>query len=468
MLGLHGQLATPEAMEYLYRAQPGLVKWMDWGRTYLLRQYCNWYKNKYGIKPTVIARDYDICFLDVGATVEKIKHLQQLAGDVIDYYELTNELACTGAAALRELNSFSLEVMRALPGVKFLLGSIAEGNPPIIEDIVELVPALRVAKTNGGGLALHEYSQPTMLTEATWHCGRFIRIIDALPDDLKDIIIYVTECGIDGGAVVQMFPVRFGRGWRTYTTEVPYLNQLRWYNALMEANRIKGGTIFNVGSEERWKDFELIGANLIADYIASQQVIVAPVPKRLYLAICPSNQNNNIYMATTEQAQLALYAARMLAVCRTIPNVVAKVFTGMPESKDTYYLQGLYNQLDAARLWLQAQPEPSVKVCFNLHSDSGTFGHIGYYWWNQGHSRMLGELIANKLQSLYYQNETILNQDYSNYAFVRLTKSVCTPLLLEMGSHQNSHDISVLRDMGYLVARTTVMTTLDYFKDYLT
>ena len=470
MLGLHVQLATPEAMAYLYRARPGLLVWMDWNRVYLLRQYVNWYKSKYNHKPIVISRDYEIKFLQADYAVSRIKYLQKIAGDVIDYYQLTNEVACNDAIGLRALNEFSLLVMRQLPTVKFLIGSIAEGNPANIEDILELVPALRVAKAAGGGLGLHEYSQPTMLTEATWHCGRFIRIQAVLPDDLKDILKYVTECGIDGNVVTQLFDSKPDKGWRTYTTELPYLNQVRWYNALMVANKVAGGVLFNVGSEERWKDYEHIGANMVADYIQSQQITTAIPTKRLYLAIVPSNQNyNQFYLRgqlTNEQVQLALYAARMLAICRTIPNITAKVFTGRPESADTYYLSGLRENLNTAADWLRAQP-PGVKVCLNLHTDSGEGTHIGYYWWNQGHSRMLGEKIVRSMATIFGDHTAILNAYYTGYYFVTLTSDACTPLLLECGSHQNTHDINLLNDCGYLVARATINATLQYFSAYL-
>ena len=473
MLGLHVQLATPEAMAYLYRASPGILVWMDWPRTYLLRQYCNWYKTKYGHKPIVITRDYEINNLSIINAVVRVRRLQQLAGDVIDYYQLTNELACNDASGLQELNTFSIQVMQQLPTVKFLLGSIAEGNPADLNAILELVPALRMAKAVGGGLALHEYSQPTMLTEATWHCGRFVRIKAVLPDDLKDILTYVTECGIDGNVVTQLFPSKPDKGWRTYTSELPYLNQVRWYNALMVANKIGGGVLFNVGSEERWKDYEHIGANMVAEYISIQQITTpVPVPpKRLYLAIVPSNQNYNEFylsgMRTNEQVQLALYAARMLAICRTIPNITAKVFTGRPESRDTYYLSGLRDQLTTAEAWLQDQ-SAGVKVCLNLHTDSGEGSHIGYYWWNQGHSKMLGKAITDAMSTVFGSHTAKLNADYSDYYFVTLTKDVCTPLLLECGSHQNTHDINLLNDCGYLVARATINAILKYFSAYLT
>lgn len=469
MIGLHVQFAKPEAMDYLYKASPSLLKWMDWDRVYLLKQYCNWFKNKYGFKPTIIARDYNIRFLEHLSAIECIKHLQAIAGDVIDYYELTNELACTDAAALKQLNQFSILVMNALPTVKFLLGSIAEGNPPIIADIVELAPALRIAKAAGGGLALHEYSQPTMLTDATWHCGRFIRIIAALPADLKDIIIYVTECGIDGSAQVEMFPIKFGRGWRSYTTEVPLLNQVGWYNTLMETNKIRGGTLFDVGTDDSFTDFELIGTEQIAKYVAGQRKEAPVLAKKLYLAICPSNQDQNTFAQTNERVQMALFASRMLAICRTMPQVVAKVFLGEPQSldRDKGYLFGLKKQLNNAAEWLRAQAD-GVKVCLNVHTDSGTWSHIGYYWWDQGHSRMLGDAIADKVQPVFGLSTRVTNWDYSSYYFVRLTKDCCTPLLLELGSHQNAHDVAVMRDCGYLVARPIVNTMLDYFKQYLT
>lgn len=470
MIGLHVQCATPEAMEYLYKASPGIITWMDWGRVYLLKQYCNWYRGKYGHKPIIITRDYEINRLDVLLAIERVQAVQKLAGDVIDYYQLTNEISCADADGLKKLNTFSIQVMQQFPTTKFLLGSIPEGNPPIISDVNYLAPALRIAKAAGGGLALHEYSQPTMLTEATWHCGRFIRIVAALPDDLKDILIFIPECGIDGNVVTQLFDSKPDNGWRTYTTESPYLSQVRWYNSLMYAHRIQGGTLFNVGSEERWKGYEHIGANMIADYIEKQQ-ITTPVPtKKLYLAIVPSNQNYNEFylkgMRTNEQVQLALYAARMLAICRTIPNIVAKVFTGRPESADTYYLSGLREQLNTSADWLRIQPQ-GVKVCLNLHTDSGVGTHIGYYWWNQGHSRMLGEKIVRAMATIFGDHTAILNKDYSGYYFVTLTSDVCTPLLVECGSHQNTHDINMINDCGYLVARATLNATLNYFREYL-
>ena len=113
-----------------------------------------------------------------------------------------------------------------------------------------------------------------------------------------------------------------------------------------------------------------------------------------------------------------------------------------------------------------AQPD-GVKVMLNLHTDSGYGSHIGYYWWNQGHSRMLGLKATQAMSRFYGPDTSIRNWDYSGYKFVTLTKHACTPLLIEAGSHQNDHDIAVVNDMGYLVARSIINATLDYFSAYL-
>lgn len=457
-VGVHVEEANDNTIAFLYYAWPGIVTWMDWANISQLKQYCFFYKARFGHKPMVIARRLDIQTLDVTDTVKK---LDQLPHDLIDYYVLVNEPLCTP-----QLNAYTVSVLNARPTLKILVGCLAEGNPANLSDITFLLPAIRLAKEHGGGLALHEYSKPRMQTDSPWHCGRFELIRNRLPADLTDIDTFILECGIDGAAITTPDPVpHIDKGWRDYTTENGFLEQLQWY-AEYTANRgVKGVTIFNLGTP-RWKGFELAGAYRIAGWIEEQQVKVIPT-KYLYLAICPSNQDIIKFGNIDERIQMALLASRTLAVSRSYSNVVCKVFIGLPQSEDPTYLQGLKAQMSVAAAWLKSFPNDSVKVMINLHTDSSPVSHLGFYWWNQGHSRMLGGAINKRLEPLFKTGKPPYNADYSNYIFVQYTKEVCTPLLLELGSHQNAHDLSVVKDMGYLVGRAIMEGTLEYFKPYL-
>lgn len=195
----------------------------------------------------------------------------------------------------------------------------------------------------------------------------------------------------------------------------------------------------------------------------------APVA-RLWLAVIPSNQDHNRWIEqgkpTNECAQMALFSARMLGVSRDYPAVKARVFTPCPESADTYHLQGLYEVQARARAWLDTAPKGTYTVALNLHSDSGRYSHVGYYWRSDTDgadvSHRLARALCGRLKTFWPAGARIVGGAYDDYVFAQAIGEHC-PVLLELGSHQVPLDLAIIREKGYLVARALVRDALAFF-----
>ncbi len=189
------------------------------------------------------------------------------------------------------------------------------------------------------------------------------------------------------------------------------------------------------------------------------------VTAKLWVAIIPSNQDHNpVLGGTHEMAQMALLAAQLLAASRKHTAVQARVFTGKPESADTYQYQGLHEQQQVVYRWLETAPAGTLTVCFNIHSDSGTQSHVGWYYC--GGQTSVSYRLAKRLGTAlaeWFGTDVVLSADYSDYIFAGEQRGRNAPVLLEVGSHQNAHDIDILRAKGPAIADDLMSSILQFF-----
>jgi hypothetical protein len=487
-LGIHVEKPTDSHLDnYLCVAWPCSVMWMDWTESgiRILATYRQRFYDKFGRWPIVVGRDGERIsnVLDPQFAINCIRERDSQVGNLVDYWQVLNEPAATSPEELKAINDFYCKVIDGLPAScsPILVGSLGEGNPRNIIDIQLLEPAIQKAIATGGGFAVHEYSQPRMDNEAGWHCGRLLKTLDALSIwiDKSKLKIFITECGIDYGAVVQNSPVEKYTGWVNKCSEDDYVSQLRWFKELYrQYPQVIACHIFGLATEELWRKFEIMGANKVANLVYESAVefannkiqVVTPQTvtqrnKMIYLALIPSNQDRNpVVGGGNEKAQMDTFAGKMLAEANKYVNVTAKVFNGAPESKDIAPLSGLRAQQRAAKAWLDTfSNENAIKIALNFHTDSGRFTHLFSCYWNQGHSQALGDRIIRALGPIFSTNY-LKSVDYSSYVFVtEQIGSPCTPLLLELGSHEMVSDTSVIANRSPEVANTILQAIHSYF-----
>jgi hypothetical protein len=134
--------------------------------------------------------------------------------------------------------------------------------PPEPWDLAESF-AIALEHPNARFLSLHEYWLSWLFLWGYW-AGRWQRLLDALPEDLRKPPVIISECGIDGGLEQTPRP-RASAGWRAYgIPEAEYLAQLTTYMASLD-ERVLGVCVFNSGDvggkkpADRWDSFELAG-----------------------------------------------------------------------------------------------------------------------------------------------------------------------------------------------------------------
>jgi hypothetical protein len=188
------------------------------------------------------------------------------ANPEIDCWEGYNEPGCENGSSMQWIASFEkrrVELLASI-GVKACIGSFSVGRPSL-----ELWPnfysALQTAKNNGGYLSLHEYSAPNMKclfdagAEEGWLTGRYRKVYRhyLIPNNLV-IPLIITETGIDGGVCsTPECNCSISGGWRDYTNTGAYLNELRWYDSVLNGdNYVIGATIFQYGLYG-WDSFEI-------------------------------------------------------------------------------------------------------------------------------------------------------------------------------------------------------------------
>lgn len=120
-----------------------------------------------------------------------------------------------------------MQLMRQA-GLRCAVGNFSVGQPQVHDLVTLFGPVIDKADY----WALHEYSQPTMQTDANYLCLRYRSFVAGLRDrNFRIPPLLITECGIDGGAVTpqRIAEKRAARGWKTFATWPQYQSQLRWY-----------------------------------------------------------------------------------------------------------------------------------------------------------------------------------------------------------------------------------------------
>lgn len=202
-------------------------------------------------------------------------HLKQFP---YDYTELYNETGLWDEAY--DYIALTIEAARllAIQGQKLLAYSFAWGNPSgFVTDPYEEDPArwleglrqhwipyfdgLRMIRTVGGELALHQYKIPNTDDKFSIFRHRLVRQI--LPADLEVVPIWLTEFGLDDKADPG------SSGWRGASWNWTAERYAAW---LIETSRaigkeVAGGTIFICGTPDWWS-FDILDHPVIADAIA--------------------------------------------------------------------------------------------------------------------------------------------------------------------------------------------------------
>lgn len=184
-------------------------------------------------------------------------------------------------------------------------------------------------------------------------------------------------------------------------------------------------------------------------------------PAKIRLAVIPSLQGNFVPPSTNEHAQMLALAQQVVTSANRYLNIEAKVFDG-PTETDLTNLPYLKAQTAQAHAWLD-QATNAFTVALNLHTDSGTASHVGAYWVGPvgSVSQRLATELASVLQPVL-QTNTLLSADYGAKGYIFARDRNC-PVLLEVGSHQNAHNIEVVRTMKAQIADALTRRLITFF-----
>ncbi|NLD42400.1 MAG: hypothetical protein GX657_02780 [Chloroflexi bacterium] len=206
-----------------------------------------------------------------------------LANPQVDFWLGWNEPGIDGRAEMTWFAAFEAERAQQMAtlGKKVAIGNFSVGSPEP-DEFEPFIDAIAVALENGGVLALHEYSAPTMrdgigagvpgvppddqygaltLRYRIWY-DHYLRAHDLV------IPLIITEAGIDGGVLAKQ-GITMG-GWRdalitsrpggnTESATLAYLEQLSWYDdELRRDPYVLGFAIFNAGDADgEWATYDL-------------------------------------------------------------------------------------------------------------------------------------------------------------------------------------------------------------------
>jgi hypothetical protein len=201
-----------------------------------------------------------------------------------DAWEGYNEIS---AGALEPLCRFDRRLAEFLheEELKYVAGSWSVGVPDIASwQSPEMWEALREADYIG----VHEYCAPRMddprgldAGDPTtgWFVLRYRKWYPTLPADCQKPLI-ITECGIDSGAA-HWDPGGEG-GWRSFTDPQGYLEQLAWYDQILQRDDyLAGAAVFCWGTlDPAYDSFELSGrmVELLGGYLVEQAEAAPPPP----------------------------------------------------------------------------------------------------------------------------------------------------------------------------------------------
>jgi hypothetical protein len=214
------------------------------------------------------------------------------------YWEGHNEPVWNTSKEMEWYAAFEAERIQlmAKEGLKCVIGNFAAGSPAL-ELWPAFIPAMKAAKQHGAILGLHEYSCPWMwwMTgkhqldpkddqgDEGWTTLRYRKVYRQylIPNDVGDVPLAITECGVD--PLVNPKPPNttsgtwkgLGEFWKTHDGEPDkadyYFRQLLWYDEqLQKDDYVIGATIFTWGSfGEPWSSFDIAGtevARKLIDY----------------------------------------------------------------------------------------------------------------------------------------------------------------------------------------------------------
>lgn len=189
---------------------------------------------------------------------------------------------------------------------------------------------------------------------------------------------------------------------------------------------------------------------------------------RARIAVFPSLQDTNKFTdfdgdRTNEMVQVGEFAQKLVAVAARYAFAGAewKVFGGTPYSQDDYHLQGLTEQQKRGKVWLDQVYGQIPTFALNLHTDSGTFSHVGCYWDGDSPGSKEMALAIRAAIAPVFQTTRLLGSDYGaeGYLFAKLQYNRHQAVLVEMGSHQNAHDEEVIVHEADLLAVAMVEST---------
>jgi len=157
--------------------------------------------------------------------------------------------------------------------------SFGVGWPGLIEggDAItarNFIGSIGLAKEAGGGLELHEYGAPQVLSGEGWWTLRYRRLLYELQTaGLHDIPIWIGECGIDGGVIGQG-----GQGWKSFTTMGDYWLQLSAYDdqIMQDSEIVAASTFLTNPNNSKWASFDV--AEWLLRQMAAKHDALPPEP----------------------------------------------------------------------------------------------------------------------------------------------------------------------------------------------
>jgi len=302
-LSLFTSCNNPQAMDFVRRAQPPLVKIMDaFGHEAEVKSSSP--------NAIIVGRAYEAQQgrLGQGDPVaearaffqRQLEKYQTQRG--VDYWEGWNEPVPSSAEEMAWYAAFEVERVRLLAeiGGRACLGNFPVGCPSNLNWWPYFFPALRAAKQDKGLLGLHEYRWPWLdnyfgknqinpkedEADTGWTTGRYRKVYRnfLIPNGLA-VPLVITECGIDCVNVTGQDPRYLGvtcGGWRRMAAwwsqhgglsdpVEEYLRQLAWYDSILQADTyVIGATLFHLGVTG-WGDHDLSGqmAERLTQYCAA-------------------------------------------------------------------------------------------------------------------------------------------------------------------------------------------------------
>jgi len=271
-LTIHTGFTGPLSMQFIADAKPRLVKILDnFGPAGQIKSL--------SAGTLIIGRIYEPSQPQDGDPGERAQEWWNrnrdriLAHPAVDYWEGYNEPGVSSVETVRwyAQHEAARVSLLAANGKKACIGNFSTGTPDVTNPAIwpAFYPAIDAGRQHGGILGLHEYGTPMQqyFDEASgegWLCGRYRKVyrLHLVPDG-KVLPLAITETGVDGVPPV---------GWKNHYTGEQYLNQLKWYDALLRQDGyVLGATIFSL-EIPNWAAFDIAPiVGPLTDYVRSSR-----------------------------------------------------------------------------------------------------------------------------------------------------------------------------------------------------